>query len=174
MKKYRFLLLDTGPILKLFELDIWEKFIKQCEVTITRTVAQECIYYETDGIKNYINFPFEQVAEQGHIKIVDVNPSQVRDFMKKWNSPPRYDIHEGELETLTFFVNSSEDFLVCASDHVVFRFLGYIGKAERGISLDEILKDIGLNKQLGRMYKKEFRIKNTSRGQIDFLQNKKN
>lgn len=41
MKKFSFLLLDTGPIIKLFELGIWDDFIKRCDVTISRTVAEQ-------------------------------------------------------------------------------------------------------------------------------------
>jgi hypothetical protein len=41
MKKFRFLLLDAGPIIKLFELGIWDRFIGKCEVTISRIVADE-------------------------------------------------------------------------------------------------------------------------------------
>lgn len=32
MKKFQFLLLDAGPIKKLFELGLWDKFIESCEL----------------------------------------------------------------------------------------------------------------------------------------------
>ena len=41
MKKYQFLLLDAGPIIKLFELGIWGVFIKRCDVTVSQTVADQ-------------------------------------------------------------------------------------------------------------------------------------
>ena len=41
MKKFRFLLLDAGPIIKLFELAVWDEFISRCDVTVCRTVAEE-------------------------------------------------------------------------------------------------------------------------------------
>ena len=44
MKKFQFLLLDAGPIIKLFELGIWDDFIKRCDVTISQTVANEAKY----------------------------------------------------------------------------------------------------------------------------------
>ena len=37
MKKFKFLLLDAGPIIKLFELGIWDEFISRCDITVTRT-----------------------------------------------------------------------------------------------------------------------------------------
>lgn len=44
MKRFPFLLLDAGPIIKLFELGIWEEFISRCDVTVSRTVAEEAQY----------------------------------------------------------------------------------------------------------------------------------
>ena len=44
MKKIQFLLLDAGPIIKLFELGVWDAFIKNCDVTVCRIVANEAKY----------------------------------------------------------------------------------------------------------------------------------
>lgn len=173
MKKFQFLLLDAGPVLKLFELGIWGKFIEKCEVTITRTVVQqECLYYEEDGVRYNINFPFEQATQQGHIKIVDVNPSEAKQAIDKLNHL-NYDIHSGEKETIAFFLKSSEDFRICAADGAVFRFLGYIGKGEKGISLEEVLNKTGLGGQLEWRFTKKFRDKFTKIGQADKIQNTK-
>jgi hypothetical protein len=76
MKKLPFLLLDAGPVIKLFELGIWDEFIKACDVTITRTVAENEVIFASKGDdKEYIDLiPYE---EQGQIQIVDVEPSAV-------------------------------------------------------------------------------------------------
>ena len=44
MKRFQFLLLDAGPIIKLFELGLWDAFIKKYEVSISRTVANQAKY----------------------------------------------------------------------------------------------------------------------------------
>lgn len=41
MKKCRFLLLDTGSIIKFVELGIWDTFLQKCDVTVSKTVADE-------------------------------------------------------------------------------------------------------------------------------------
>jgi hypothetical protein len=40
MRKLPFLLLDAGPIIKLFELGMWEAFIEKCDVTIWWRLAK--------------------------------------------------------------------------------------------------------------------------------------
>jgi hypothetical protein len=170
MKKFQFLLLDAGPIFKLFELDIWEKFIKQCDVTIARTVVDQLIK-EIDT-SDYILYPFEQAATDGFIKIVDINPSEAKQVIYELNQL-NYDIHSGEQETIAFFLQSSEDFQICAADKAVFRFLGYIGKGEKGISLEELLNKTGFGEQLEWKFTKKFRDKYTKIGQADKIQNTK-
>ena len=170
MKKFQFLLLDAGPIIKLFELGIWEEFIKKCDVTISRTVAEEA---------QYASLEFEDICidlgvyeEKDLIRIIDVKLSNVKDFHERFDQQYKVSIHAGEKETLAFLCNSSEDWRVCSADHVVFRVLGLFGRAEQGISLEEILKQIGLSRELELIYTKKFCEENTRIGQIHSIQNK--
>jgi hypothetical protein len=169
MKKLQFLLLDAGPIIKLFELGIWEQFIKACDVTITRTVAEnEVVFASKVDDKEYIDLtPYEK---QGQIKIVDVESSIVTTFYNKFDLLYKDIIDPGENETLAFLYTSSEDWRVCAADHAVFRVLGLLGKSEYGVSLEEVLQDIGLSRQLEWQYTKKFREKYARIGQIDSIQ----
>ncbi|MBN2182532.1 MAG: hypothetical protein JW715_11520 [Sedimentisphaerales bacterium] len=172
MKKYQFLLLDAGPIIKLFELGIWEQFIKACDVTITRTVAENEVVFASKGDdKEYIDLmPYEQ---DGKIKIVDIESSDVTSFYNKFDLTYQAIIDPGENETLTFMLSSDEKWLVCAADHVVFRILGLLGMSEQGVSLEEVLKNIGLSShQLEWQYTKKFREKYTNLGRLDSIQDR--
>jgi hypothetical protein len=169
MKKSQFLLLDAGPIIKLFELGIWDKFIKKYDVTISRTIAEEeVVFASKEDEKEWIDLsPYESL-----IKIVDVSPSKIAAFHSRFATQLlRIDIHHGEIEILAFFFESSEPWRVCASDGPVFQFLGMTGKSEQGISLEEVLREIGLSQQkLEWQYTKGFREKYTGLGRIDSIQ----
>jgi hypothetical protein len=167
MKKFQFLLLDAGPIIKLFELGIWVQFIKACDVTITRTVAEDEVVFASKGDnKEYIDLmPYE-----GQINIVDVKPAVVITFYNKFNLLYKDIIDPGDNETLAFLFASSDNWRVCAADHAVFRILGLLNKSEVGISLEEVLQDVGLSHQLEWQYTKKFREKYTRMGQIDSIQ----
>jgi hypothetical protein len=107
MKKFQFLLLDAGPIIKLFELELWEEFIKSYDVTIVRTVAEdEVVFFTKEGEKEYIDFGLGPWVEKDLIKIVDVGPLEVKDFYDKSNIRNKYGIHTGEMESLAFLYST--------------------------------------------------------------------
>jgi hypothetical protein len=167
-KKYQFLLLDAGPIIKLFELSIWEEFIKRCDVTIARTVAEQPVFYGPDDAKEYIDFGLKSYEEKGLIRIIEVQTSVIIELIKPLRG--HYDIHAGEDETLAFLLGSAEPWKVCAADGAVFSVLGFLGKAGQGISLEEVLSEIGLGRALGWKFSKKFREKYTKLGEIDAIQ----
>ena len=172
MSKFRFLLLDAGPIIRLFRLGIWDTLIKRCEVTITRTVVEEAVHTGELGSHGYIKFPFEQAAEEGLITIVDMDLGSVRTFLKNTGVYEKYAIDPGEAETLAFMASSSENFRVCTADGPVFSALGFLGKAEKGTSLEELLQKVGLkpSSQLEWRFTKRFREKYTKLGKVDLIQ----
>ncbi len=171
MKKFQFLLLDAGPIIKLFELGIWDTFIKKCDVTISRIVADEAKWASQEF--QDISIDLEHYDEQNLIKIIDVEFSVVKTFYDKFKLLYKTDIHDGEKETLAFLCDSSEKWLVCSADGVVFRVLGLLGKDSQGISLEEVLQKVGLSrKNLEGRYTRKFREKHTRLGQLDAIQDK--
>ena len=166
MKKFQFLLLDAGPIIKLFSLGIWDDFLKHCDVTVSRIIADDQALFTEDGTKQINLKPYEEI-----VRIIDVELSAVKPFYSKFGSLYKAEVHPGEKETLAFLCTSSENWQVCSADHVVFRVLGLLNKADQGISLEEILVIIGLSQSnLEWEYTKRFREKWTRKGQVDFTQ----
>jgi len=146
MKKSPFLLLDAGPIIKLFELGFWEKFIERNDVTIARTVVEEVVHTGQCCSFDYIDFPFEQAAKQNRIRIIDVDLTNIQSFLRDSRVAEQYAIDPGEAETFAFLGDTPEGFVLCSADGPVFRVLGFLGRGEQGVSLEEILKGVGFTK----------------------------
>ena len=173
MKKFPFLLLDAGPIIKLFELGIWDEFIKRCDVTIPRTIVEdETIYADREDSREYIEYGLKSYEDKGQIKIIDADSQKVKWFLDKFDSMYKSIIHDGEKEALAFLYNNSEPYKLCTSDSGVFKVLGLLGKGEQGISLEEVLQQIGRLQELEKWYTKKFREQYTRMGQADFIQDK--
>ena len=83
MKKSPFLLLDAGPIIKLFELGFWDEFITKCDITISRTVAHEARYSSQEY--EDISIDLGCYDEQNAINIFDVDPSKVKAFHEQFD-----------------------------------------------------------------------------------------
>ena len=169
MKRFQFLLLDAGPVIKLCELGIWDEFLRRCDVTICRTVAEEAKWASREFDDVLIDL--ESCEEGAPIRVVDVEVSVAKAFLDKFNLSYKAILHDGEKETLAFLDNNaSEGWLVCAADKAVFKALGFLGKAERAVSLERVLAQIGLGRELEWRFTERFRQKYTALGQTDAIQ----
>jgi len=169
MKKFQFLLLDAGPIIKLFELSIWDEFLERCDVSISQTVANEAKW----ASQEFEDVRIDLEAYKDKINIFDIDPSLAKSFLDKFNKLYKAIIHAGEKETLAFLCDSSEKWLLCSGDKAVYQVLGLLGKYEQSISLEEILDQIGMSKSnFGWQYTKKFREIWIRKGQTDSIQNK--
>lgn len=180
MKRFQFLLLDTGPIIKLFQLSIWDKFIERCDVTVSSTIATEAKWASQD----FEDIKIDLETYKGRIQIIEPEPSVASAFYTKLPNAYKDDVEvqDGEVQTLAFLCTSSANWYLCSADGAVFRILGLFGKGERGKSLEEILKEIGLQTYIrwdkitprdeDWKYTKKFREKWTFEGQKDFIQGK--
>ena len=128
MKKFQFLLLDAGPIIKLFEMDIWDEFIKRCDVTISKIVADEAKWASQEF--QDIRIDLEPHEQQGVIKIIDLEAAIVKIFYDKFNLRYKAGIDDGEKETLAFLCDSTENWSACSADRAVFLVLGFLGKGD--------------------------------------------
>jgi hypothetical protein len=167
-KKFQFLLLDAGPIIKLFELGMWDTFIQRCDVTVSKIVANEAKYASQE--LQDIRIDLEPYQDKDSIQILDTESSLAKSLLDKLPESYKDIVHDGEKQTLAILVSSPEVWKVCAADTAVFWVLGYLGKAEQGISLEEVFSEIGLTRALEWQFSKRFREKYTKLGQIDSIQ----
>lgn len=168
MKKLRFLLLDAGPIIRFYELGIWDELVERCDITICRTVVNEAKWASQDF--EDIRIDLDRDEQEGRIHVEDVELPVLKKFYDRFDTSYRTCIHDGEEETLAFLSNSPEEWLLCTSDGSVFRTLGLLGKAEQGVSLEKVLSQIGLGRSVEWKYSERFRLKYTQLGQADGIQ----
>jgi hypothetical protein len=178
MKRFQLLLLDAGPIIKLFELGLWEKFIDVSDVTVVSKVAEEAKWASLD----FEDIKIDLDRYQEHVNIIETETSIIRNFYT--SLPIAYkdyvEADDGEVQTLAFLRSEPADCLLCSADAAVFRILGFLGRGEQGISLEEILTKTGLQANIrweqitprdeDWKYTKKFREVYTRKGWIDGIQ----
>ncbi len=168
-KKYPLLLLDADVVIKAFEQGIWDGLVQACGIHLSRIVAEEAHFWD-DGNGDRHYFDLQQYAERGQITIVDVIPSALGLLCAHFDATYLERMHPGETELLAYLVNSQEEYLVCSADKIVYQVLGRLGKAEQGISLAEVLKQIGLGRSLPRQFSKAYREEWTRKGGVDRIE----
>jgi len=169
MKRFRLLLLDAGIVIELLRQGIWDRLVEACDVHLSRTVAEtEAHFYEdADGEKQH--FDLAPDVESGRITVFDVLPSELARFRSCFDPSYFERLDTGEAESLAYLLNAEEPCLICSADSIVFKVLGNLDKAGQGVSLEEVLQQTGLTRQLEWPFTKAFRERWTRAGFRDEL-----
>lgn len=164
VKRFSLLLLDANAVILLFGLGIWDRVLDTCDIHLARIVAdiEATFFVDSSGMQRPIDMgPYER---DGRITVHDVPVTQVTAFKNRFTGPLLDKLDPGEAESLALLVESTERFLICSSDAIVFRVLGALRMGDQGLSLEEILQKIGLARKLQHQYCKEFRLRYTRQG----------
>jgi len=167
----RLLLIDTCTILEAYVLHVWHPLVTECRIAVPETVVEETIQ---EG-RHYDEFDvdIEDQIAAGQIEVPSVDASELLVVRSVCGPMFAGDIDPGELECLACLLKDNEGMsLVCSSDRVVFRFLGWVGQPERGISLEEVLESVGVRTtaQLAWRLTKAFRERYSNQGSQEALQ----
>ena len=95
--------------------------------------------------------------------------AQVENFKIKFDPTYLDRMDPGETDSLAYLCQSSEPWRITSGDGIVFKILGRLARGEQGISLEEILQQTGLVRELKWQYTKEFRLKYTRQGEHDSI-----
>ncbi len=167
MKRLSFLLLDANVVIYLFEQGLWERLIEACDVHLARTVIEEAHFYEDDdGLRH----DFDANEWEKDITIFEVPIVDVEAFCNRFDASYMEKLDPGEAESLAWLVRSTQETKICSSDAIVFRVLGNVDRSEQGLSLEEVLKAVGLGRPLSWQFTKKFRDKWTAEGVKESLQ----
>ena len=163
MKKLRFLLLDANIVIKLFEFGLWNSVLDKSEILLARTVVEkEAEFFFVDDEQHAIVLADDIAANR--ISVVDVASTDVKKFVDRFDPTYFEKLDPGEAESLAYLDGSDDPCLICSSDAIVFRVLAQLDRAEQGISLEEVLQQIGLGRDVTQQFTKAFRLKWTKTG----------
>ena len=99
---------DTGPIIALFRLGLWDEVIKKYDLILVENVVKQAIFYEKeDGTQCPIDL--DPWITGGQIRVAQVTLEQAGAFYKRFDANYTERIHDGELESLAYLASSRED-----------------------------------------------------------------
>ena len=170
MKKFRLLLLDANIVIELFRQGIWERVIELCDVYLSRTVAEEEAHFFVDEQRERQDFDLRLYAQDGRITVFDVMATEVASFCAGFQPSYMESLDPGEAESLAFLFSSTEACFISSADKIVYRVLGNLNRGDQGVSLEEVLQQIGLGRPLTRAFTKEYRQQWTQMGARERVQ----
>jgi hypothetical protein len=171
MPKFKLLILDAGVVIRLHEFGIWKQVLDQCDVHLSRIVAEKEVLFEPDDQGGYgDDIDLSADIGSGKVQIFDVTASELSAFRDQFDPLYLGDLDDGEAESLCHMMKQAPDYLISSGDAIVYRVLGNLGRRDQGVSLEEILQKIGLGRKVQWQYSKAFREKYTKDGETDMIQ----
>lgn len=171
MPKLKSLILDAGVIIRLHELGIWDRVRDQCDVHLSRIVAEKEVLFEVDDEGGYgDDIELGPDIRDGKVQVFDVTISELKSFRDQFDPLYLGELDDGEAESLAYMMQQTEGFLISSGDAIVYRVLGNLSRSDQGLSLEEILQKIGLGRKLEWAFSQAFREKYTGDGETDMIQ----
>jgi len=163
------LVLDAVVIIKVHELGIWDELVERAQIVVPATVVKdEAFYFDTgQGSRRY---PINLGNHINSGKIIEEAASmeELKNLQDDFDEITLQGLDPGEYEALAIIKSGRlGEVLFCTSDKAAIRALALMGCSQHGISLEELLKKIGLQKPLEHQYTKDFFEEHLSRGQQD-------
>lgn len=170
--KPRCLMLDANIIIVACKLDVWQTIIDNCEVYVPSIVVhEEALFYFKKGStsKHYIDLP-RLVSEKKVIEVV-ASAEELSALNIVFEDLFLQQIHAGEAEALALLVAEKlpTTCLYCTGDAPPIKALAMLGKQERGISFESLLKGVGRIRKLRTQYTEQFFQEMLKRGSMNFI-----
>jgi hypothetical protein len=163
VKKFRLLLLDANIVIEISRHGLWDQMIAQCEVHLARTVVDEAHFYvDAKGEQQPIDLT--RHINTNAIAIFDLALSEL-DALRAQFDPVYFEkLDPGETESLAYLLKQTDECQICSADKIVYRVLGNLHRGEQGVSLEEVLGQIGLGRKLSREFTRTYREEWTKKG----------
>ena len=170
MSRSNLLILDANVVIHLHESGVWTNFIAKYDVHLPQAVVDEAGFYDDrDEERHYIDLSGD--IGSGRVQVFEVELADVRTFSNKFDSVYVGKLDPGELEALAFLYHTSESYSISSGDAIVYRVLGCLNCGHQGISLEELLQQVGLQQSSVKWpYSKKFREQYTQVGAMDLIQ----
>jgi len=146
--KPQLILLDADIIIEAHELGIWDEIVKKVDIFIPSIIIQDQAKFFYTKHRNKVKIDLKSQVERGLIKELLTSVDELKQLSEKLNKMV-LDIHHGEKEALAFiFCHKNENYCFCTGDKSAIQALAMLDMKEKGISMEKLLKSIGLTKKL--------------------------
>lgn len=164
-------LLDADVIIKLLEIDVFDRLVAMHELHVSSTVVDEVKYFRRGGQKYQVNFR-QQYIDSGRVAETTATLTEMQDVLRRLPPLRQQGVHAGEIESLAVLVRQ-DDLTLCTFDAAAIRSLPFLDVTERAVSAERLLQTSGLTLSPG--YKLDPRLSeeyfksNVERGLQEFI-----
>lgn len=135
-------LLDADVIIKLLEIDVFDRLVDLHEVHVASAVVDEVKYFKRDGKRVQVAFENEYIQTGRIVKDI-ASPDEIKSIITRLPRLRRDTLHTGELESLAILTRE-ESVTMCTFDAAAIKTLPFLGASDRAVSAERLLHESGL------------------------------
>lgn len=151
------LLLDACVVIEVHQRSCWDGLLAATRTAVPSIVANnEARYFRTASGEQAIDLP--ALITAGRLQECSATLHQLNAIRGVFDDAFVESVDPGELEAFAVLraLNEEDPMLFCTCDRLAIHALALIGLSHRGISLEEVLRECGLSRPVGREYTEEF------------------
>ena len=163
-------LLDANVIIEAHARGVWASLVDRVVLVVPSSVLAEATHYVASetGMRSEIHL--EQAVQDGRIREVSATAEQLARLLDQFDLVFVQRMDPGETEALALLLAGElSDCLFCSSDGPAIRALNLLSMPDRGISLEALLRRIGLQRHLSRPFDERFFREMQARGAEEFI-----
>ena len=153
-------------VIEAHELEIWDSLLHKVPVLIPSTIIHnETFYFHARGSGKRKAIILSGQIASGEIGEAAATAADMQTLRDLFDRPTFEGLDPGEREALAL-LNSGKltETLFCTCDIAAIRALALMAHSESGISLENLLKRVGLQRSLAAQYTEHFSQQHLKRG----------
>jgi hypothetical protein len=129
--------------------------LQRVSIAVPSAVARdEARFYDSRTGMVQIHLP--SLIADGKITELAASARQIESVVRFFNPAHSSALGAGELEALAILQSSEQEIFFCTADKLAIYSLVLMGFSEKGISLEEVLRQTGLTKAVGLQFTEAF------------------
>lgn len=142
VKVLKLWILDADVIIDLLSFGVFETLTKHCELHLSSTVIEEVKFYRQGQVKTFVDFRGDYV-DTGKVVELSASVNDLKEVNELLPALYKQGIGPGELESLAV-LNKNRELIFCSMDGLAIKSLPFLGMADKGISVEQLLKQSGI------------------------------
>lgn len=166
-------LLDANVIIEAHACGAWAYLREQVILIVPSTVLAEATHYVERETGMRVEIHLQPAVQQGRIREISATAEQLAALLGRFDPVFIQRMDQGEAEALALLLAGDLDDLTdcffCSADGPAIRALNLLSMPERGISLESLLRQAGLERRLARPFDERFFREMQARGAEEFI-----
>ncbi|HLE01295.1 MAG TPA: hypothetical protein VJB59_13615 [Bdellovibrionota bacterium] len=147
--KSRLVIFDADVIIGAFATNLWDSLVDRFDIRVTSIVLHSEVFFFENKDGTRVSIDLKSYVARGKVTELSASAEEIAALTDKVNPNLLNRIDDGEQEALALLLTGRfDDHLFCTKDTRAIKALGSLSLGAFGISLEELLAQIGMRNKI--------------------------